>query len=722
MSEEDTGTAPKQAKDRFQTPELECDLVMKGGIASGVVYPAAILKLAEKYRFRGIGGASAGAIAASVAAAAEYGRHQLDNENAGFAGLDHYRRELEREGLIQTLFVPAMETAPVYRFLMGLYESGLHDPSEERPSPTGSAKAASKGPGLWTWIGRATRALAAEVSPGEGAVFSGGLAGVIAAAFTPAGIGLASVIAATTAASVYRIAGVVGGALELKRSFDALRTGDRTFYGLCLGSRGKETSERAQLTDWLHEAINTLAGFKETDRPLTIDELAKHEPSIAFKMVTTNLSLAQPVVLPFENDKLFFKRADFERLFPPWVVGYLVEPHPRPAYAHPPEARAQRAEARRLKREKLFRPPSGFYPLPQGGRLPVIVAVRMSLSFPILLSQVRLYSVKDETWERISARREQWDAEDKERRRAGQASSPPFDPVDLAEHDFDESWFGDGGIAANFPLSIFDHWMPKRPTFGINLCDGPLPAWFAKIADGGTSVFRHNAKDTHLAMPKPQRIEGLFHLLYAMLNTAQSGRDNMQLELASYRERVAHVYLQPGEGGLNLNMKHETLVKLGKKGEDAARTFLGHNEQPAFDFDEHRWVRMLQLMDHLERQLFAARAAVAPDTGAMVEIDQQIKDLFNHQGRSKWYRAHNSDEEWRIKAMDRIHHLFRMLDTWSPKGLAVPTTSAAAVARFQFPSGGQRLDDVPHFQDGVPDHLEHEAPTPAGALRVTSEV
>ena len=54
--------------------KLECDLVMRGGIASGLVYPHAIAKLAEVYDFRSIGGTSVGAIAAAGAAAAGIGR------------------------------------------------------------------------------------------------------------------------------------------------------------------------------------------------------------------------------------------------------------------------------------------------------------------------------------------------------------------------------------------------------------------------------------------------------------------------------------------------------------------------------------------------------------------------------------------------------------------------------------------------------------------------
>ena len=61
-----------QVPERDETPAVpteECDLIMKGGIASGVVYGSAIEVLARRYRFRSIAGTSAGAIAAVVTAA-----------------------------------------------------------------------------------------------------------------------------------------------------------------------------------------------------------------------------------------------------------------------------------------------------------------------------------------------------------------------------------------------------------------------------------------------------------------------------------------------------------------------------------------------------------------------------------------------------------------------------------------------------------------------------
>src|SRR4051812_4522997 len=75
-----------QAVDQAAPTKLRnADIVMKGGITSGVVYPGAIWALAKSFRFRSIGGASAGALAAAATAAAEHGRQSGRGE--GFAGV-----------------------------------------------------------------------------------------------------------------------------------------------------------------------------------------------------------------------------------------------------------------------------------------------------------------------------------------------------------------------------------------------------------------------------------------------------------------------------------------------------------------------------------------------------------------------------------------------------------------------------------------------------------
>ena len=61
--------------------ERECDLVMKGGITSGVVYPRAVCQLATDHRIRSVGGSSAGAIAAGAEASRDL--HVPGRELAG---------------------------------------------------------------------------------------------------------------------------------------------------------------------------------------------------------------------------------------------------------------------------------------------------------------------------------------------------------------------------------------------------------------------------------------------------------------------------------------------------------------------------------------------------------------------------------------------------------------------------------------------------------------
>lgn len=118
------------------------DVTMKGGTTSGVIYPLALCELARHFRFRNLGGASAGAIAASLAAAAELGRtrrasgavrnHALGTEQVaqgrlrqGFAGLadvvawltQRDRPQAAEEFRLVQLFKPTLAGLPLFRVL-----------------------------------------------------------------------------------------------------------------------------------------------------------------------------------------------------------------------------------------------------------------------------------------------------------------------------------------------------------------------------------------------------------------------------------------------------------------------------------------------------------------------------------------------------------------------------------------------------------------------------
>lgn len=114
-------------KDRY------CDLVMKGEITSGVVYPRGTARLAQHYCFRSIGGTSAGAIAAAVTAAAEYQRRRTGSR-AGFDLLEKLPTELTTKvapnrSKLLSLFQPSPGTHRLFGVLINSLNSKTTGPS-----------------------------------------------------------------------------------------------------------------------------------------------------------------------------------------------------------------------------------------------------------------------------------------------------------------------------------------------------------------------------------------------------------------------------------------------------------------------------------------------------------------------------------------------------------------------------------------------------------------
>src|SRR5688572_13369176 len=93
-------------------PDEYCDLVMKGGVTSGIVYPPAICELAKRFAFRNIGGTSIGAVAAALAAAAELGRRK--GIDGTFARLAAIPQELSAPGAIVKLMAPDASTKAAF--------------------------------------------------------------------------------------------------------------------------------------------------------------------------------------------------------------------------------------------------------------------------------------------------------------------------------------------------------------------------------------------------------------------------------------------------------------------------------------------------------------------------------------------------------------------------------------------------------------------------------
>lgn len=560
----------------------ECDVVMQGGITSGIIYPPFLLKLKDKYRFRSVGGTSAGAIAAAAAAAAEYGR-----ESGGFAGLESMQKELTAGSFLLDLFQPSRATRPLFKFLLGVMQR-----TAKQSGMAGYA--------------RALLTLGPRHFPGAALV--GAMLGAVAAALLNLILGGVFGYRFAIVALGFALTGAL--LLVVRRIFlDVTKTIPGNFFGICTGRADDPKGEDATvLTDWLHGHLQKMAGRTVDASPLTFGDLANKpfqdttgkspadlkEANINLRMVTSNLSQNQPYVLPFEAGHPFiFNATEFHRLFPKKVVEHLQKPFKNPDH-----------EAKVLR----YQLPTGFHFLPEAADLPVIVATRLSLSFPLLLTAVPLYTVRPEKWE---------------------TGPDGAAPVLIEKRDLQLNWFSDGGISSNFPVHFFDGWFPRRPTFGVRLTSFPDEqlARGSKTLNTDASSPMAQSRGTGKAQQRGPRNEdvflpsagepplftewfslkekskggvagpSLFRFLWAIFNTAQNYRDNMQSVLPSYRERIVQIRLNENEGGLNLAMSKLTIGKVIEKGREAGTLIDG------FKFDEHRWVRFRVMMKQMESGL-----------------------------------------------------------------------------------------------------------------------
>lgn len=555
MDSVQSGTRPTEPQ--VTNSKKECDIVMKGGITSGVVYPAAVLQLKDKYRFVNVGGASAGAIAAVVTAAAEY-RRQADGGEDGFAVLETVMGELTGDGFVQNLFQPTPATRPLYDVLMASLRAAVPAANGGgSDQPAGNTRFTLRGilpvlgvlwrqqrqsrvvwailgGTLWTLLlllGWSMGLVAAPLDWGRSAV-------------------LGAVIGLVVAVVLGWIVGFLVGIWKTARGVYASLNEDG--FGMCPGRAQPGFGGKDALTDWLYQRIQECSGLALT-RPLTFGDLKKE--GIHLETMTTDLTLARPVRIPFEFDRYLFRPSELRALFPDEVVNYMVDP----------SALADRSPGSPETEDQLV-------DMPDAANMPLVVFARLSLSFPVLLTAVRLYS----------------------RDRA----EPDAEP---APH-----WFSDGGIGSNFPIHFFDSWLPGRPTFGLNL--GPYPR--SEGAGQGTVEEPRDPNqwataDTWLARSPDQSqfrrrgsISSLPGFLAQILDTMQNWRDTIQAELPGFWDRVCEIRLLKDEGGMNLTMPANTIRRLMNKGEKAGETL-----RDRFNWEQHQFTRYRMLMATLQHRL-----------------------------------------------------------------------------------------------------------------------
>jgi hypothetical protein len=515
-------------QEEFTGQKPVCDIVLKGGITSDMVYPLAVVELAKKYRFGSIGGTSSGALSAAITAAAEYAR-----------GTGGFRRVAaipdETADSLFDQFQPEPQLRPLFDMLM----AGLGTKSSIAKAPT---------------------VISAAVLGYPGATLAGVWPGLLIFGFAldPVSYGwlLFGLLLAVIGGTVCLAARVVRA---VTKELPAAN------FGLCSGRTVPGCSGQG-ITDWLADTIDRVAGKLNADgqpaSPLTFGDLEslKRDPPIELAMITTDLAMKRPYRLPFQDGTHlfgedahlfgagahFFSKADFKKLFPDRVVEHICSDKMLLKTAHGPNDG-----------------PHDLYQFPEKKDLPIVVAARLSLSFPFLIQAVPLYK-RDLT-------------------------------LRHGRDQLRKCLFGDGGLSSNFPIHLFDRLWPNSPTFAISLDD------FSKErnVDNGKEIRVDMASDPLEGEYLPiVPISGIGGFILRLLDAAKDWQDNLQSVLPGYRERIVHVYLKPGEGGLNLAMPPGVIQKLTELGKEA-----GNLPVREFDMDKHRWRRFLVAMAEIEQML-----------------------------------------------------------------------------------------------------------------------
>jgi predicted acylesterase/phospholipase RssA len=710
------------------------DLTMQGGATSGVVYPMAICELATRFKFRNIGGASAGAIAAALTAAAELGRTaNADAERLsghvplsmaptdshpfpirqGFAGLADLMRWISQtdsengvkdDFRLAQLFRPTSEAKKLFRIAACLMRGrtwSLPMVLVATMAPIPRLLAAATGIMAVLVSGWLATTVAAESQSWSHVLFAGlwsvGAFSVsiltaiyVCAALLPLLLPRVNLSTVSTtrlflyssafhrpvrlvsllpillalvavgwlfiaAPSRYAIAILVGLAasllvclillFSLLTIFGLYRS---TFFGLVGGSSSpskhrlldrasgmpKSTINEA-VVPWLNNCLSQLAGLHE-DEVLRFGHLwdgldyserrLSGEPEdrgelrrmtsipnfrlINLRLMTTDLVRRRPYAFPLqpasEEDQLWLQLDELRESesFPESVLAVLSES----------ESRQLVDKAGRIRT---------YHALPDPWDVPVIFAVRLSMAMPILFTAIPMYRLVQPQLIRDDLGRTMFQDEHVFKTEIRppdlDASTKPQTQSDLA--GVEELWFSDGGITSNFPVDLFDTFLPQWQSVALSL--GSYPTW----APHQDVVLPHDW-ETDVGAPNAPLTNSGMSFLKATLDTAMTWRDRTQADSNSRHGRIAEVRLRPDEGGTHLFMPRAVVASLALRGALAGARLRCRIADP-IQWDRVRWLRLRVALRNLE-QLRQSTRAMLPELEQMLSGPEWLENLTHN--------------------------------------------------------------------------------------------
>jgi hypothetical protein len=431
-------------------------------------------------------------------------------------------------------------------------------------------------------------------------------------------------------------------------------------FGFCSGLNTDSNGvEPEALTNWLTGYFNKLAGLDEDASPLTFGDLwrgsrnketkipAAKKRIINFEVMTSAVSRKMPYQIPFIRDKkeYYFDLDEWKLLFPKAVIDLLAV-NPANEFVCDPT----RPEGRLL------------YLLPEAESWPIVVAVRMSLSFPLLLSAIPLYAVDSTVKSVNDARKYNKEIKKHNKYNNDKKQKKPM-PVSKV-------WFSDGGISSNMPLHFFDEILPEHPTFAINLTEKEIdegisqqPSTKFKPGFEDWRIFLANGNDQglqkHWTFPSEKGITGLFGFLWSVMETMQNWRDEIQFPYPGYRDRIVQIRQSENEGGLNLNMPKDVIQTLGNAGENAAEHLIKRfiNED---GWSNHRKIRLRSLLAQLDLKLDGLDDAA---------IDAW-QTLLNERACQKPYKMNDDEKKLATETLTALMEMAKTLRNALPVTLA----------------------------------------------------